>query len=175
MQAPSTAPESSVDTSIDLEDFLPYRLSVLSNTISSAIAGAYAQRFGLTIPEWRIIAVLGRFPEISAREVAQKTAMDKVAVSRAVNRLRGAHLVRHQRAPQDRRRSILSLSKGGRALLRQVAPMAIAYEARLLEGFNPQERQELGLAMKRLLLRALEIGPLEDSPKTHAPSSVRTE
>lgn len=53
--------------------------------------------------------------------------------------------------------------------------MAIAYEARLLEGFNPQERQELGLAMKRLLLRALEIGPLEDSPKTHAPSSVRTE
>ena len=66
-----------------LEDFLPYRLSVLSNTVSTAIAGAYHERFGLSIPEWRVLCILAMTPDLSAAEVAQRTAMDKVAVSRA--------------------------------------------------------------------------------------------
>ena len=70
-----------------LENFLPYRLSILSNTVSSTIATAYNKRFGLSIPEWRVIAVLGRFPGLSAVEVAERTLMDKVAVSRAVTKL----------------------------------------------------------------------------------------
>lgn len=162
MQASPTSAKERVDTAIDLEGFLPYRLSVLSNTVSSAIAGAYAQRFGLTIPEWRITAVLGRFPDIAAREVAEKTAMDKVAVSRAVNRLRSAGLVNHKLAETDRRRSILTLSDRGKALLEQIAPLAMAYEARLLEGFSDVERGLLDAALLRLLHRAEEIGPLGD-------------
>lgn len=67
---------------LDLEHFLPYRLSVLSNTVSTALAGAYARRFGLSIPQWRVIAVLARTPGLSAAAVAERTAMDKVAVSR---------------------------------------------------------------------------------------------
>ncbi len=172
MQAANSSSDSSVDTAIDLEGFLPYRLSVLSNMVSSAIAGAYSERFGLTIPEWRIIAVLGRFPGLSAREVADKTAMDKVAVSRAVSRLRGAQLLHHATAPQDRRRSILSLSEKGRALLGQVAPLALDYEARLLDGFSVADRQRLAVALLKLQERAREIGPLQES---QAPSSVRTE
>src|SRR5690606_41923480 len=70
-----------------LEDFLPYRLSILSNRVSRAIAARYAKTFDLTIPEWRIIAVLGRRPGLTAKEVAEATEMDKVAVSRAVSRL----------------------------------------------------------------------------------------
>ena len=69
---------------LHLEDFLPYRLSVLTNRVSSAIARHYSERFDLTVPEWRVMAVLGGAPDLSAREVAQKTAMDKVQVSRAV-------------------------------------------------------------------------------------------
>src|SRR3954469_13741602 len=72
---------------LDLEHFLPYRLSVLSNRISSAIAREYSQRFGLGVTEWRVMAVLGRYPGLSANQVATRTAMDKVAVSRAVARL----------------------------------------------------------------------------------------
>lgn len=143
-----------------LEDFLPYRLSVLSNTISSAIAGAYASRFGLTVAEWRIIAVLGRFPGISAREVAEKTAMDKVAVSRAVGRLRAADYVNHAVASDDRRRSVLELSARGRDLLGRVAPMARAYEAKLLDGLSGEDRQHLERALSNLLDRAQKIGPL---------------
>ena len=76
-----------MSTELILEEFLPYRLSILSNTVSSSIASTYEKRFGLSIPEWRVIAVLGRFPGISAVEVAQRTMMDKVAVSRAVSKL----------------------------------------------------------------------------------------
>src|ERR1044071_5281636 len=70
-----------------LERFLPYRLSILSNRVSGAIAKRYAKTFNLTIPEWRIIAVLGRRPGLTAKEVCEATEMDKVAVSRAVAKL----------------------------------------------------------------------------------------
>ncbi|MFQ6004049.1 MAG: MarR family winged helix-turn-helix transcriptional regulator, partial [Woeseia sp.] len=97
-----------------LEDFLPYRLSILSNTVSSTIASAYNRRFGLSIPEWRVIAVLGRFPGLSAVEVAERTLMDKVAVSRAVTRLIKSGRIDRQFADADRRRSLLNLSEQGR-------------------------------------------------------------
>ena len=70
-----------------LEDFLPYRLAVISHTVSNNIARVYDKRFGLTIQEWRVIAILGRFPGLSAVEVAERTMLDKVAVSRAVTKL----------------------------------------------------------------------------------------
>src|SRR5215471_10118468 len=76
-----------------LERFLPYRLSILSNRVSRAIALRYADAFGLTIPEWRIIAVLGRRPGLTATQVAEATEMDKVAVSRAVAKLVAAKRV----------------------------------------------------------------------------------
>ncbi len=69
---------------MQLDRFIPYRLSVLTNTVSMVIASAYEREFGLTIPQWRVMAVLARYPELSAIEVAERTAMDKVAVSRAV-------------------------------------------------------------------------------------------
>ena len=72
---------------LDLDRFLPYRLSVLSNRVSSAIARQYSDRFGLSIPEWRVMAVLGGSPGLSARDVAERTAMDKVQVSRALESL----------------------------------------------------------------------------------------
>ena len=75
------------DNPLHLDRFIPYRLSVLSNTVSMIIAGAYEREFGLSIPQWRVIAVLARYPDLSAVEVAERTAMDKVAVSRAVQGL----------------------------------------------------------------------------------------
>ena len=65
-------------SSFDLDAFLPYRLSVLSNRISQDIARLYADRFDLGITEWRVLAVLGRYPGLSASELADRTAMDKV-------------------------------------------------------------------------------------------------
>ena len=138
---------------LDLEHFLPYRLSVLSNRISQDIARLYADRFGLGITEWRVLAVLGRHHDIPAREVAERTAMDKVAVSRAIASLQAAGRIERQVRRDDRRHSMLRLSPAGRAIYDEVAPMALAYQRRLLEGLSPEERA----ALDRLLTRMEEL------------------
>ncbi|MGY3266052.1 MarR family winged helix-turn-helix transcriptional regulator [Lysobacter sp. HA35] len=135
---------------LDLEHFLPYRLSVLSNRVSGAIAQMYSERFDLGVTEWRVMAVLGRYPELSAGEVAQRTAMDKVAVSRAVAGLVEAGRVERETHDDDRRRSVLRLSDAGRDIHDQVAPLAIAFEKRLLEGMAADERDVLFRLLDRL-------------------------
>lgn len=139
---------------IELETFLPYRLSVLANVTSNAIAAACDERFGLTIPEWRVIAVLSRYPGLSAREVAHKTRMDPVAVSRAVNRLVRAGRLRRAVAPHDRRRSVLQVSAAGAAVYRNVAPLAIEFERALLEAIAPADRAVLTRILGALTQRA---------------------
>jgi DNA-binding MarR family transcriptional regulator len=141
-----------------LEDFLPYRLSILSNTVSSTIASAYNKQFGLSIPEWRVIAVLGRFSGLSAIEVAERTLMDKVAVSRAVTKLIKTGRVNRQFADADRRRSILNLSEEGRKVHDEIAPLALKFEEDLLHGLSEEEIQTLNVVMQRLLAKARLIG-----------------
>ena len=144
---------------LELDRFLPYRLSVLSNTVSTAIAGAYQKRFGLTIPEWRVMAVLAMTPGLSAAEVAQRTAMDKVAVSRAVASLLKQKRIARQMARADRRRSLLRLSPAGRKVYSQVVPFALQYERELLDPLTRDERATIDRALRILLGRATEIGP----------------
>lgn len=139
---------------IDLERFLPYRLSVLTNLVSGAIASVYEERFGLTIPEWRVIAVLARFPGLSAAEVAAHTRMDAVAVSRAVTRLLRAGRIRRSIAADDRRRSILRLSAAGESVYREIAPVALRYEHSLLQGLEHAEIEGLDALLGKLTARA---------------------
>jgi len=141
-----------------LEDFLPYRLSILSNTVSSTIARVYDKRFGLTIPEWRVIAVLGRFPGLSAVEVAERTLMDKVAVSRAVTKLLRRGRLDREFADADKRRSILNLSEEGWRVHNEIAPLALRFERDLLHGLSDDEKQKLDVLMERLLARARLLG-----------------
>ncbi len=143
---------------LDLERFLPYRLSVLSNVVSSALAGAYADRFALTIPEWRVMAVLGRSPGLSAAEVAERTAMDKVAVSRAVARLAAARRVARRVARSDRRCTELELTTAGRNVYNEIVPLALEYERRLLAALTPTEARSLDSVLGKLARHA--AGPL---------------
>lgn len=134
-----------------LEDFLPYRLSVLSNRVSRAIARRYAKTFELTVPEWRVIAVLGRTPGLTAKEVAEATEMDKVAVSRAVARLVAAKRVAARADREDARRQLLALTAQGEALHARIAPIALASEQKLLASLDARERQALDALLDRLL------------------------
>ena len=147
---------------LDLEHFLPYRLSVLSNRVSSAIARVYSERFGLGVTEWRVMAVLGRYPDLSANEVAQRTAMDKVAVSRAVARLVEAGRLDREVHDDDRRRSVLRLSEAGYRIYDEVAPLALRFEHRLLEGVDAAEREMLFRLLDRL--DELELRAETESP-----------
>ena len=135
---------------LDLEHFLPYRLSVLSNRISQAIAVRYAQRFGIGVTEWRVVAVLGRYPDLSAGAVAARTAMDKVAVSRAVARLLERGLVERDTHGDDRRRSVLALSRNGQRIYDDIAPLALDLERRLLSRLDRDERAALDALLDKL-------------------------
>jgi DNA-binding MarR family transcriptional regulator len=143
-----------------LERFLPYRLSVLSNTISRALAEAYAERYGLSINEWRVMAIVGRFPRSAAAEVADRAAMDKVAVSRAVSRLLEAGRLTRRTDPGDRRRSVLVLSPAGRRIYRQLTPVLLDYENSLLAALSAEERSQLDRILARLTAEAAALGPL---------------
>lgn len=147
------------DDPLVLEKFLPYRLSVLSNRLSAAIAESYSRRFGLTIPEWRVVAVLALDPGISAAEVAERTAMDKVAVSRAVRRLLATGRARREMAAGDRRRSVLELTPEGRRIYRRITPALRSFEAELLAGLSAREQRLLDAILRRLELRAPSLAP----------------
>ena len=135
---------------LELENFLPYRLSVLSNRVSQTIADLYQKRFGLAITEWRVMAVLGRFPDLSATEVADRTAMDKVAVSRAVARLLERSLIKREIHSDDRRRSVLALSEVGYSVYDEIAPMALGCEQRLVATLDDEEKAMLDRLLRKL-------------------------
>lgn len=143
---------------LQLDRFLPYRLSVLSNLVSSAIAGSYSSRFGISIPEWRVMAVLAMQPELSAAQVAERTAMDKVAVSRAVSSLLDKGRIERSVSPGDRRRSILKLSTEGVNIYREVVPLALRHEQSLLDVLDSTDRVALERILDTLLGRARVLG-----------------
>ena len=134
----------------------------MSHTISTTIAKAYEKQFGISIPEWRVIAILGRFPGLSAVEVADRTMMDKVAVSRAVSKLIETGRIDREFADADRRRSILNLSDEGRRVHNEVAPLALAFERELLNGIDAGDLGVFDTVINELLEKARRL----DTPRT---------
>ncbi len=144
----SEEPGAKGGVGLSLDDYLPFRLSIASNAVSKLIARAYEDRFGLTVPQWRLIAVLAEQP-MSQHAIVARTVMDKVMVSRAAQALVARHLVVRSAHEIDGRSHVLTLSDEGRRLYAEVAPLALAYEAALLAGLAPKEV----VMLKRLLIR----------------------
>lgn len=142
------------DQLLDLDHFLPYRLSVLANRISRGFGRLYEEKFDLKLPEWRVMAVLGRRPGISASAVVDLTAMDKVAISRALARLQKMGRVVAEADSDDARRQKLSLSDAGEAIYRQIVPLARKIEAALLDGIAAEDRVILDRLLLNLLAKA---------------------
>src|ERR687893_2832552 len=133
-----------------LERSLPYRLNVLASLTSQALAQIYAERFGLSIPGWRIVATLGQYGVRTARDIAAHGVMHKSTVSRAVSALEARGLVRREGNPDDLREELLVLTPAGRAVYDALAPEALAFEARLLAALPPGERKALFEIIERL-------------------------
>ncbi|HWA04149.1 MAG TPA: MarR family winged helix-turn-helix transcriptional regulator [Rhizomicrobium sp.] len=138
---------------LDLDRFVPYRLSVVTNRMSAAIARHYSERFGLSIPEWRVMAVLGQTPGLSAREVAERTAMDKVQVSRAVAGLMRRKRVARIGDARDGRITRLSLTSQGAAIYEEIVPTALALESAFLAALAPAERSAFLSLLEKLMRR----------------------
>lgn len=154
----------------ELAGFLPYQLSVTSNAVSSLIAERYRKRFGLKIPEWRVMAVLGD-AEAAGRELTQRaltaaTVMDKVAVNRAARVLEDRGLIARLPNPGDGRSHLLALTAEGRAIHAEVMPLARATERELLEGFGDVEEAALRDLLARLRARAMRlVDPEAEGPE----------
>lgn len=159
------AGEETAGPTLVLESFLPYRLSVLANIVSRALARLYEQRFGLTVPEWRVMAILARFGPLSANGVCDRSAMDKVQVSRAVARAVENGLIDRRIDGNDRRRTILSLTTTGRMVHDRIVPLATAFDARLREALTSEEQICLDRVLHELTIRACSL----DSDEPPAP------
>jgi DNA-binding MarR family transcriptional regulator len=146
---------------LELEKFLPYRLSVLAQLVSESLHDLYAGPFGLSVTQWRVMAALGRFAPLTASDVGQRIVMDKVAVSRAVASLMKRGLVERAADLDDRRRASLRLTPKGRTVHAQIVPLALKYEAGLYAPLSTEERQSLNSLCDRLTTHAklLRNGP----------------
>ena len=143
-------PEKPAAATLRLSTFLPFRLSVLSNAISQRIAELYDREFGLSIWQWRVMAVTADTPGISATEIGQRTQMDKVAVSRAVAGLIEMGYLERRPSTDDARRSNLVLTPAGRGIYDLIVPLALAEEARLEGVLSEKEKTELARLMGKL-------------------------
>lgn len=139
------------DTSpgLTLKRFLPYRLSVVANLVSDEVAKAYQARFGLKIPEWRVLANIAERGIATQAQLVDLTVMDKMTVSRAVAGLTARDLVSRRRAA-DRRTNLLQLTATGQALYAEVVPLALDIEANLLAGISPADRETLDRVLDQL-------------------------
>jgi DNA-binding MarR family transcriptional regulator len=145
-----------------LAEFLPYRVSVAAESVSRAFAERYEAEFGLSIPEWRVMAILGEGEALSTQvlstqAVIARTEMDRVKVSRAVIRLAEKGLVSRAPHPEDQRAQILRLSARGAALYRRIVPRAHALQAELAEVLSPAEIAALMGMLDRLHRRAASL------------------
>ena len=144
--------------SLYLPRFLPYRLTKLSGMISRSLAAKYSKMFDLTIAEWRIVALLGSNPGLTAREIAPLASLDKVSISRAVERLLKSDRLEKRILEGDRRSAALYLTAAGQTTLAEIIPLAQEYENQLLAEFSPEEIEQLDSFLNRLDAKADALG-----------------
>ena len=141
-----------------LADFLPYLLSVTSNAVSDRIADEYRARFGLKIPEWRVMAVLGDAGPLTQRELVGATRMDKVAVNRACKVLEERGLLARSPNARDGRSHHLELTAAGRSVHGEIMPIALEMERRLFAPLSTSEVQTFKGLLARIHAQAISHG-----------------
>ena len=142
---------------LTLAEFLPYQLSITSNAVSDLIARSYRGRFGLKIPEWRLMAVLGEVASATQRELVAATAMDKVTVNRASRALEDRGLIGRAPNAADGRSHHLALTDTGRELYEQIVPLALSVEAELETILGSGEAKSLEKMLAQLRARVAEL------------------
>lgn len=139
-----------------LEDFIPYKLSVVANRVSQSVGKLFETQFNIQIPEWRILMVLYAYRTLVFNEVVDRTSMDKARVSRAQRRLVDLGMVSSVTDPDDGRRVILTLTKAGTKMCGEIIPQAASTEAWFLAALDDEERQQLDQILNKLMARSVE-------------------
>jgi DNA-binding MarR family transcriptional regulator len=149
---------------LQLEAFLPYRVSRLAERVSRSLSRVYADRFGISVPEWRVLATLAESPGLTASAVAARTNLDKVKISRTVGQLEARKLLLRRASASDRRAATLRLSASGKRLFESIVPLAREWEAQLLGGLGAAERRQLFQFISTL---EAQLAPETDATTNH--------
>jgi DNA-binding MarR family transcriptional regulator len=139
-----------------LEDFIPYKLSVVANRVSQSIGRLFETQFNIQVPEWRILMTLYAYDHLVFNEVVERTSMDKARVSRAQRRLVDLGLIDSVNDPSDGRKVILSLTRKGEKMCRDILPEAAKREAWYLAVLDEQEHRKLDVILDKLMKRSQE-------------------
>lgn len=142
---------------MELDSFFPYRLALLADAVSRSMAQVYAERFDLTREEWRVLAALAQESPLRTALVIERTTLDKVSVSRALQRMQAKDLIERETDADDARGHVIRLRPAGRALFRRIVPMVQAREQFLLDALDPGERAALDGALDKVLARARQL------------------
>ena len=160
---------SKKDARLDLFGFVPFRLNRLAAEVSAALAGEYRERYGLDIPEWRVLATLGfRHDPCSAQYVAHCTRTHKSTISRAVTALLERRLIERVENEEDRREFRLRLSRKGKALYEELIPRLLSKEQQILSCLSAQERKEFAIALGKIEKSLGLAQAAKDAGKTEA-------
>jgi DNA-binding MarR family transcriptional regulator len=142
---------------LKLEEFLPYRLNVVASLVSQALSRIYAERYGIGVPEWRVLVTLGQFGMMTGKSIGAHSHMHKTKVSRAVALLERRKLLTRRANRDDLREALLTLTPAGRAMYDDLAPIALDFANRLSEAVEPADRAAFERAIDQLTERSANL------------------
>jgi DNA-binding MarR family transcriptional regulator len=142
---------------LKLEQFLPYQLNVVASLVSQALSRVYAERYGIGVPEWRVLVTLGQYDAMTAKAIGAHTHMHKTKVSRAVALMEKRRLLVRRANRDDKREAFLSLTAAGRTMYQEVAPHALDFANRLIAILAPEDRDAFNRAVKLLTAQSAQL------------------
>jgi DNA-binding MarR family transcriptional regulator len=142
---------------LKLEEFLPYRLNVVASLTSHALSRIYAERYGIGVPEWRVLVTLGQYGMMTGKAIGEHSHMHKTKVSRAVAVLEERKLLTRKTNRADLRESLLTLTPAGVAIYQDLAPVALDFARRLSDAIEPADRSAFERAVDRLTERSAKL------------------
>jgi DNA-binding MarR family transcriptional regulator len=146
----------------DLQDFLPYLLNQAAEATSRGFQASYRARYGLTRTQWRVMANLGRFGAMTARDICRLSHIEKTKVSRAVAGLEGAGLLTRATSPDDRRAENLSLTERGRAVFAEIGQQAQDFDTDLRTRLGPEVAARIDAILREIIALQSDSTPAED-------------
>jgi DNA-binding MarR family transcriptional regulator len=153
----NTASQAAGSAPLKLEEFLPYRLNVVASLTSQALSHIYADRYGIGVPEWRVLVTLGQYGMMTGKAIGEHSHMHKTKVSRAVAFLEKRKLLQRRTNRADLRESFLSLTPNGMVIYHDLAPIALDFARRLVEAIEPADRTAFNRAVDRLTERSTQL------------------
>lgn len=138
-------------TAFDLDQFLPYLLNQAAEATSHGFQAVYRDRYGFTRTQWRVLANLGKFGAMSARDICAISHIEKTKVSRAVSALEAAAMLSRSPSATDRRTEILSLTEKGQDVFAKLGALALQFDATLRQRLGPGQADILSDLLRRLV------------------------